>query len=365
MKQTPDVADLANIIIVDDTSANLEVLSGMLKDSGHKVRPFLSGKLALQAAEHSPPDLVLLDIMMPEMDGFEVCRQLKANPKLRDIPVVFVSALSETMDKVKAFGTGAIDYVTKPFQFEEVRVRVETHLKLRRLRVELEAQNRQLEDLVREQVREISDSQMTTIFALAKLAESRDEGTGKHLERIQIYCRLLATKLKEDPHYGESLSRAYVDNLFHASPLHDIGKVAIPDSILLKPGRHSTEEFEIMKTHSTLGALTLEAVRARYPRNAFINMGIAIARSHHEKWDGSGYPNGLAGEDIPLAARIVAVADFYDALRSKRCYKAAATHEDTCELLLAGSGAHFSPRIIEAFRELEMEFREVGEKMAD
>ncbi|MBZ5565341.1 MAG: response regulator [Acidobacteriia bacterium] len=365
MKQTPDAANQANIIIVDDTAANLEVLAGMLKDSGHRARPLPSGKLALQAAENSPPDLILLDIMMPEMDGFEVCRQLKANPKLREIPVIFISALSETMDKVKAFGAGAVDYVTKPFQFEEVRVRVETHLKLRRMQVALEAQNRHLEDLVREQVREISDSQMITIFALAKLAESRDSDTGKHLERIQIYCRLLATKLKEDPHYSESITQTYVDNLFHASPLHDIGKVAIPDSILLKPGRLSPEEFEIMKTHSTLGARTLEAVRAKYPRNAFINMGIAIARSHHEKWDGSGYPNGLAGEDIPLAARIVAVADYYDAVRFKRCYKAAATHEEACEILLAGSGAHFSPRIVEAFRELAREFREVREKIAD
>jgi putative two-component system response regulator len=365
MNQTPDATEQANIIIVDDTPANLKVLVGMLKDSGHKARAFLSGKLALQAAENSPPDLILLDIMMPEMDGFEVCRQLKANAKLRDIPVIFVSALSEPIDKVKAFGAGAIDYVTKPFQSEEVRARVETHLKLRRLQVALEAQNRHLEDLVREQVREISDSQMITIFALAKLAESRDADTGKHLERVQIYCRLLATKLREDPRYSESISRTYVDNLFHASPLHDIGKVAIPDSILLKPGRLSTEEFEIMKTHPTLGALTLEAVRARYPRNAFINMGIAIARSHHEKWDGSGYPNGLAGEDIPLAARIVAVADYYDAMRCKRCYKAAATHEDTCEIIFAASGIHFSPRIIEAFRGLEREFREVREKMAD
>ncbi len=365
MNQTPDAADQANIIIVDDTSANLEVLAGMLKNSGHKVRPFLSGRLALQAAENSPPDLILLDIMMPEMDGFEVCRELKASPKLRDIPVIFISALSETMDKVKAFDTGGIDYVTKPFQFEEVRVRVETHLKLRRMQVALEAHNRHLEDLVREQVREISDSQMITIFALAKLAESRDADTGKHLERIQIYCKLLATKLKEDPHYAESITQTYVDNLFHASPLHDIGKVAIPDSILLKTGRLTPEEFEIMKTHSTLGARTLEAVRAKYPKNAFINMGIAIARSHHEKWDGSGYPNGLAGEDIPLAARIVAVADYYDAVRFKRCYKAAATHEEACKFILDGNGAHFSPRIIEAFKGLEKEFREVRQKMAD
>lgn len=354
-----------NVLIVDDTPVNLQVLATMLKKFGMKVRPLPSGKFALQAAQAAPPDLILLDIMMPDMDGYEVCRHLKENEALKDIPVIFLSALSDTRDKVEAFRAGGVDYIVKPFQFEEVMARVETHLKLRRLRVELARRNQHLEELVREQVREISDSQMTTIFALAKLAESRDNDTGKHLERVQEFCRLLASGLGGRGPYKAGITEEFIENIFHASPLHDIGKVGIPDSILLKPGKLSQDEFEIMKTHTSLGADTLEAVRSKYPRNAFINLGIAIARYHHEKWDGSGYPDGLEGEEIPLGARIMAVADVYDALRSKRCYKQAFSHEKSCEIIFSGSGAHFDPTIIEAFKELMDQFEEIWNGKAD
>ncbi|MDD5209174.1 MAG: response regulator [Elusimicrobiales bacterium] len=345
-----------SILIVDDMPANLELLSGMLKDSHYKIRAALSGELALQSARNEPPELILLDINMPAMDGYEVCRRLKADAELKDIPVIFLSALSEPMDKVKAFGVGGVDYVTKPFQFEEVFARVETHLRLRRMQLELERHNLHLEDLVKEQVAEISDSQLAAIIALTKLAESRDDATGAHIERTRNFARALAKKMREDAGHTGSITESFIESIYHTASLHDIGKVGILDSILLKPGKLTPEELEIMKTHSVIGANTLRTARGKYPRSGFLNMGIDIARSHHEKWDGSGYPEGLAGEAIPLAARIMAVADVYDALRAERPYKPAFSHEKSSGIILKNSGTHFDPAVIAAFRGIESDF---------
>ena len=345
-----------NILVVDDVPANLTLLTGMLKEKGHRVRPVPSGKLALKAVEHELPDLILLDITMPEMDGFEVCRRLKQDTRFHDIPIIFISALTETLDKVKAFGSGGVDYVTKPFQFEEVEARVETHLKLRRYQVHLE-------ELVEEQVEEISASQVSTIFALSKLAESRDKETGEHLERVQIYCKMLAEKLGQEEPYTRVIDAAFIHNIFNASPLHDIGKVASPDHVLLKAGKLTPEEFEIMRKHALVGATTMEAVRDMYRKNAFINMGISIARSHHECWNGTGYPDELKEEEIPLAARIMAVADVYDALRSNRCYKGPFSRDQAHGIIESGSGVQFDPAVVRAFLALEEEFDRVGREM--
>ncbi len=357
--------DPPDILIVDDTLANLQLLSGMLKARGYKARAALTGKLALQAAESAPPDLILLDISMPEMDGYEVCERLKADPQLKEIPVLFVSAHYETMDKVRAFRVGGVDYITKPYQFDEIHARVETHLKLRRLQLELEHHNQHLQELVQAQVKEIADSQMAAIFALAQLAESRDHETGQHLKRVQLLSRLLATKLAESSRYREYMDAPYIDNLYHASPLHDIGKVALPDRILLKPEKLTRDEIEVMQTHTIHGAQTLEAVRRQYPKNSFINMGIAIARAHHERWDGSGYPDGLKGEEIPFSARIMAVVDVYDALRTMRCYKPAFSHEKARELIVANGETQFDPTVVAAFVDLEEEFAQVRASMED
>lgn len=356
MKEIKTEPIQASILIVDDVPANLTLLTGMLKQKGYRVRPVPSGKLALKAVEHELPDLILLDITMPGMDGFEVCRRLKKDVRFLDIPVIFISALSETLDKVKAFGSGGVDYVTKPFQFEEVEARVETHLKLHRYQAHLK-------DLVEEQIQEICASQISTIFALSKLAESRDMETGKHLERVQVYCRLLAERLGREEPYHSIIDAAFINNIYNSSPLHDIGKVGTPDQILLKPGRLTSEEFEIMKQHTVAGAVTMEAVRDVYPNNSFINMGISIARSHHESWDGKGYPDGLSGEDIPLAARIMAVADVYDALRSKRCYKEPMKREEASAIIENRNGVQFDPLAVRAFLELEDEFEQVGREM--
>jgi putative two-component system response regulator len=351
------------IMVVDDTKANLKLLDDMLRARGYRVRAFPSGELALTAAAKHPPDLILLDITMPVMNGFEVCKRLKADGQLKEIPVIFISALNDTTDKVRAFEAGGVDYVTKPFQFAEVQARVETHLGMRKLQIELERHNKYLNELVQEKVQEISDSQMATIFALATLAESRDDITGRHIKRTQTFCRLLATALIDNPRYAGTVDLAYADDIYSAAPLHDIGKVAIPDSILLKPGKLTSEEFVIMKKHAETGAMTLKVVQERYPKNAFLAMGIAIAQSHHEKWDGSGYPDGLRGEDIPLCARIMAVADVYDALRSKRTYKEAFSHEKACEIIREGAGQHFDPDLIAEFLALETEFARVLEHM--
>lgn len=357
--------DQASILIVDDMPENLQVLMETLRERGYKVRPAPNGNLALRGALSYPPDLILLDINMPEMSGYEVCERLKANEKLKAIPVIFVSGMTEMIDKVKAFSTGGVDYITKPFQREEVLARVETHLKLRKIQIQLEKHNYDLEDMVKEKVKEISESQIAAIFAIAKLSESRDGDTGKHLERTQGFCKLLAAGLGKLPGYQSIITPNYIENIYHASPLHDIGKVAIPDIILLKPERLSCNEFEMMKKHTSIGAETLQAVSRRYPRNSFINMGIAIAKSHHEKWDGGGYPEGLSGPDIPLSARIMAVADVYDALRSKRCYKRPFSHEESCRIILQDSGTHFDPNIVAAFRELHTKFEEIWDNDAE
>jgi putative two-component system response regulator len=345
-----------DILVVDDTPANLRLLTGILQGQGYRVRPVPSGPLALRAAALEPPDLVLLDINMPEMDGYEVCRRLKTDPALDRVPVIFISALTETADKVQAFGLGGVDYVTKPFQAEEVLARVRTHLTLRRLQATLELHNARLEELVAAQVAEISQAQLATILALSKLAESRDDNTGKHLERVQGYCRILAERLHGMAEYRDQVTDRFIEDIHHASPLHDIGKVAIPDSILLKPGPLTEDEFTVMKTHTIHGAATLEAVQARYPGNSFINMGIEIARSHHEHWDGGGYPDGRSGSDIPLSARIMSIADVYDALTSERCYKPALTHERTLEMMLSLGGAHFDPALMPVLLDCADEF---------
>jgi putative two-component system response regulator len=348
----------ANILIVDDTVENLALLSRMLKDCGYVVRPVPNGRLALQAAKGSRPDLILLDITMPEMDGYEVCLRLKKDAYLKEIPVLFISALSQTSEKVKAFEVGGVDYITKPFQFEEVKARVETHLKLHRLTMNLA-------DQVEVQVKEITELQMGMIFGLAKLAEARDSDTGKHLDRIRMLCRLFAEELHCHPEFSSKLNDTYCERIFQASPLHDIGKVGIPDRVLLKPGKLTPEEFEVMKTHTTIGAQTLIEVQKRFPNNEFLRMGIRIARSHHEKWNGQGYPDQLQGRDIPLSARIMAVVDVYDAVRSKRVYKPPVSHAETCEMIIRDSGMQFDPALAEVFSHIHLKFDEVWTAFQD
>jgi len=346
----------ARIIAVDDDPDVLEVLKHMLESYGNNVFAFTCGAAALESARKELPDLFLLDITMPEMNGLELCGHLKQDPELADIPVIFLSGLNATEDKIRGFRAGGVDYIAKPFQTEEVQARVSTHLKLSSLRHKLEYQK-----LVEMKVREVSAAQQATIFTLAKLAELRDDDTGAHLERVRDYCALLAQQLGDGSPYADHIDAEFIDCIQHASPLHDIGKVAIPDHILLKPGKLTSEEFEVMKTHAVIGAENMQTVFNRYADNPFIGMGIEIALYHHERWDGTGYPDGLVGKNIPLSARIMAVADCYDAIRSNRCYRKGQEHEKVKEILLAEAGSHFDPEIIKAFLVLEDKFNHIND----
>jgi putative two-component system response regulator len=352
------------VMVVDDDEAHVNLMEEMLRPRGYEVRSFQSGPLALAAASEEPPDLILLDIDMPDMTGYEVCERLKSNAQVSEIPVIFLSAMNTPEDRLQGFRSGGVDYISKPFQFEEVQARVHAHVRLRHLQQAFEADNCRLQELVRIQVKKIADAHMETIFAIAKLAETRDDKTGRHLERVQTFCRLMAVGLSGHSKYKTKVGSAWIRNIFHSSPLHDIGKVAIPDRILLKPGPLTPEEFAMMKTHAAFGAQTLKTVHNRYPDNEFIEMGIEVAQWHHEWWDGTGYPDGLAGEEIPLCARILAVADCYDAIRSKRCYKPAIAHDETCAMILRDSGKHFDPAVTAVFSVLADTFREVWNRMA-
>lgn len=337
-----------DVLVVDDVATNLAMLTDILESDGLRVRPCRSGAEALEALANAPADLIILDIMMPEMDGFELCGRIRQMSEYQSTPIVFISALNDTDDKLRAFSEGGVDYITKPFHEEEVRARVRAHLRLYTLQLEVEEYSRRLESLVMEQVKEIADSQMATIYAMARLAESRDDDTGAHLERVRSYCELLAREAANRGIRGAA-DPLFVRTLGQTSLLHDIGKVAISDAILLKPGKLTAEEFEVIKTHTTLGAATLEAVSDLYPRNAFISMGIDVVRSHHERWDGTGYPDGLLGVQIPLSARIMAVADVYDALRSSRPYKQPFSHAESMSVIAEGRGSHFDPELVDIF----------------
>jgi len=362
-------SQIADILIVDDTPSVLCLLSSLFEMRGNKVRACCDGEQAWQSVIASLPDIILLDIKLPDMDGFEFCRKLKDNERTADVPVICISGKCEVSDKVRAFEMGAVDYVTKPFQLKEIEARVATHLKIRCLQREITALNLSLQARVDAQVKEISDSQIATIVALAKLSEFRDEATGNHLLRVQRFCQKLAERLAQEGLFDGLIDDAFILNLHHASALHDIGKVGIPDRILLKPGALTPEEFEVMKTHTVLGAETLSAVLASYPNNAFIRMGRDIARSHHERFDGSGYPDGLVGEDIPLCARIVAVADQYDSLRNARPYKPAYDALSTVDVLTKGDGRSkpqdLDPRVLSVFKTMTAEFEAIYQELHD
>lgn len=356
----------ATIMVIDDTPANIKLLHGMLSGLGFKVAAFSSGSLALKGAKINPPDLILLDINMPEMNGYEVCQRFKADPDLQKIPVIFISALSEIMNKVQAFKIGGVDYITKPFDFEEVRMRVETHLKITRLQQRVNEFNQQLQEKVREQTaqilkdqQQIADGQIAMILALAKLSECRDNDTGTHLDRVQYYCQRLAEALTSKTSFSPMSNEDFTSTIMHAAALHDIGKVGIPDHILLKPGKLTAEEFAVMKTHCTIGAKTIAQIVEKYPENTLLVMAIDIVHAHHENWDGTGYPRGLKGEDIPLCARIMAVADVYDALRSKRPYKEGFSHLEAYDLIIRDRGIKFDPDVVDAFCEISTVFDDI------
>lgn len=357
----------AIILVVDDTPDNLTLMSGLLKDN-YRVKVANSGERALKIAQsETPPDLILLDIMMPEMDGYEVCRRLKADNNTRDIPIIFLTAKTETVDETHGFELGASDYITKPISPPIVLARIETHLTIKRVQDFLKDKNMFLASEVNKRTAEVMAIQDVTINAMASLAETRDNETGNHIRRTQHYVRLLAEKLRFNPRFAHFLNDdKTIELLFKSAPLHDIGKVGIPDRILLKPGRFEPEEFEIMKTHTTLGRdAILQAETDLGIEMPFLKYAKEIAYGHQEKWDGSGYPEGLSGDDIPISARLMAVADVYDALISRRVYKAPMPHEKAVEIIKEGKGTHFDPDMADAFLELADEFKRIAATYSD
>jgi putative two-component system response regulator len=357
----------STVLVVDDTPENLSIITELLRGL-YQVKLANSGERALKLAQSDmPPDIILLDIMMPGMDGYEVCRHLKSNPRTVHIPVIFITAMTGYEDESKGLRLGAVDYVGKPINRDVLLNRIKNHLDLKLMQDFLRDRNSFLEAEIRRRTEQIVAIQDATIHALASLAGTRDNETGSHLLRTQHYVRALAEKLRWHPRFAPVLNDDLtIDLLFKSAPLHDIGKVGIPDCILLKAGKLTEEEFEIMKNHTVLGRdAIVSAERGLGIDLPFLRYAKEIAYGHQEKWDGSGYPQGLVGEDIPISARLMALADVYDALISARVYKPGLSHEAAARIILEGRGSHFDPAIVDAFEDVQEEFRMIALRYMD
>jgi len=338
------------LLIVDDEPANLSILTHLLRPD-FQVLAANSGKDALLAVAANPkPDLVLLDVMMPDMDGYGVLAALRENPSTRDIPVIFLTALGAAEEEQRGLVSGAVDYIAKPIRPAVLQARVLKQLQVKCESDELRQQGESLRSEVARRVAENDSTQLLGIRALAHLAETRDPETGAHILRTQGYVRRLAQRLQGNPRYAGLLTDRYIDLLARSAPLHDIGKVGIPDHILLKPGKLDDEQWKVMRTHAKLGSDAIE--RAEHDISAhleFLSVAKEIAHWHHEKWDGTGYPDGLRGELIPFSARLMAIADVFDALISRRVYKPALDYAKAREIIEQGRGVHFDPDVCDEF----------------
>ncbi|NIP38538.1 MAG: response regulator [Candidatus Dadabacteria bacterium] len=359
----------AKILIVDDEPRNRLLLNNMCENMGFETFQASNGLEAVQHAIDDNPDLIIMDVIMPKMNGFDSTEKIKSDERTKQIPVIIVTALGSREDLLTGISKGADDFLTKPYDFEELAMRIKNNLKIKKYNDLLKENNDILEERVQQRTQELQralfelnlahDSTkaayLETIYRLTLATEFKDQATGSHIKRISLYTRKIAEKL--------SMNTEFIENIFHASPMHDIGKVGIPDSILLKPGALNEEEWEVMKTHTTIGAKILEG-----SESSFLKMGQEIARNHHETWNGTGYPNGLSKTQIPISARITIIADQYDALRSSRPYKEAFTHEQAFKIITEGDGRtspdHFDPDILKAFIEANKDFREILESFS-
>jgi putative two-component system response regulator len=359
-------ADAPLVLVVDDMPDNLHVLGELLSPL-YRVRIANAGLRALELAAEPPrPDLILLDVMMPDMDGYDVLKQLRANPALRDVPVIFLSARDATEDEEFGLELGAVDYITKPIRPPIVLARIRTHIELKRMHDWLKDQNLLLEAEVARRMVENETIQDVSILALAHLAETRDSDTGNHLRRTQEYIEILARHLQSLPHWAAVLDERTLRQIVKSAVLHDIGKVGIPDHILLKPGVLTDAEWEVMKTHAQLGAEAIE--RAEHDAEqpvVFLALAKQIALRHHERWDGSGYPGGLQGDAIPHAARLMALADVFDALISRRVYKAPIEPARVRRMIVEERGRHFDPEVVDAFEVNFDSFLDVARRYPD
>jgi putative two-component system response regulator len=358
------------ILVVDDEEQNRKLLGSLLLAVGYDIENASTGKEAVEKSKTYRPDLILLDIMMPDMDGYEACDLIKTDPDTVNIPIVMVTALTERDSKLKGLNVGANDFLTKPIDRAELILRVKNLLKVKEYEDFMLRHSQILEKEVKQRTYELQEAMdeiersheetkkgyIETIYRLTLAAEFKDEDTSAHIKRISHYCKAISLKLGK--------SDVFIETIFHASPMHDIGKIGIPDSILLKPGKLTDEEFEVMKNHTVIGGRILGN-----SISDFLKAGEIIALSHHERWDGKGYPNGLKGEDIPLSGRIMNIVDQYDSLRSKRPYKPAFSHEKTYEIITKGDGRtmpeHFDPQVLSAFKDLADDFNKIFEEHQD
>ncbi|MCX7897764.1 MAG: response regulator [Rhodocyclaceae bacterium] len=366
----------ATLLIVDDQPENLAVLCNLLEPH-YRVRVAATGERALQLAAMEPqPDLILLDVMMPGMNGYETLSALRQNPLTREIPVMFVTARDSEYDEEYGLELGAADYITKPISPPIVLARVRVQLENKRAQDILKDKNAWLEAEVKRRMRDNELIQDATLHALAILAETRDADTGGHLYRTQTYVAVMVSELAKNEKYAALKSESLQQKIVRASTLHDIGKVGIPDQILRKPGKLSAEEYAVMQRHARIGGETIRLAMQRVlSRNhgmaadnaalSFLAVAAEIAQSHHERWDGKGYPDGLQGESIPLAARIMAVSDVYDALVTFRPYKKIYSHEEAVEIIRAERGAHFDPDLVDVFERIHPQYAEIAAKYAD
>ena len=356
----------STVLVVDDTPASQDLVQALLGD-GCAVCHAPDGPQALARALSAPtPDLILLDVVMPGMDGHEVCRRIKADPATRDIPVIFLTGRTDVEDEELGLALGAVDYIAKPFSAPILRARVQTQLRLKQGADFLRDKAAFLEQEVARRTAQVMAVQDVTTLVMASMAETRGAESSNHIRRTQHYVKALAWKLCPHPRFAAALTPQIIALMYRAAALHDIGKAGIPDRILLKPGKLSGEEFEIMKTHTTLGRDAIaNAENALGVHVDFLSLAKEIAYSHQEKWDGTGYPLGLAGDAIPVSGRIMALADVYDALISRRVHKEPMPHEQAVQIIQASRGRHFDPDVVDAFMGAQDNFRAIAMTFVD
>jgi len=346
----------SKILVVDDEPQNRLLLKLFCEKWGYRVLEASDGSEALELTRAEVPDVVIMDVMMPGMDGFSATREIKKDPRTAFIPVIIVTALDAREDRLRGIEAGADDFLTKPIDMEELKLRLKNTLKIKAYHDLLREYNRQLEREVLKRTEELKRSYLDTLYRLAKAAEYKDPETGNHIKRISYYSKELALALGMD--------RRFAEQIFYASPMHDVGKVGVPESVLLKRGTLSPKEWELVKRHTLIGGEILDS-----PRAPIIEMAREIALHHHERWDGSGYPFKLKGEEIPFSARIVSLTDVYDALRSRRPYKPALSHEEAYRIITEGDSKlnphHFDPKVLQVFQKLHRRFEEIYEELSD
>ena len=354
------VADQKKIFLVDDNATNLTIGKNALIGK-YNVFTIPSGEKMLKMLEKIVPDLILLDIEMPEMDGYEAIKLIKNDGRTSNIPVIFLTARTETANELEGLSLGAIDYITKPFSPPLLLKRIEVHLLVEEQKNELKNYNDNLMEMVKEKTQTVITLQNAILKTVAEMVEFRDDITGSHIERTQSYLKALLEKMIENGLYEDEVSTWDMNIFLQSAQLHDVGKIAIKDSILQKPGKLTPEEFEEMKAHTTFGKMIIDKISKSAVEDLFLQHAKIFAISHHEKLDGTGYPLGLSGKNIPLQGRLMAIADVYDALISERPYKKAFTHEKAAEIIIEGKNNHFDPAIVDIFESISYKFKEISE----